>query len=83
MSDNRKEHFERSVEVSKEEKSNDSGIWELSGDILDTVSGGADFYQSGPGAPDFAQGFSCFAQHVGDFSQGTPPPVNQDFPQGN
>lgn len=56
------------------DKRSTAKVWELPDELLDVVSGGnQNFSQSGPGAPDFAQGFSCFAQGIGDFSQGTPP----------
>ena len=57
----------------KHQPSGSATVWEIPDEMLDNVSGGEDFYQSGTGAPDFAQNFACFAQNIGDFSQGRHP----------
>lgn len=67
MSVSRKQHFDA---LTKPLVANcKSGIWELPDSIVDTISGAADFSQGN----NFAQNFACFAQGIGNFSQGTPP----------
>jgi hypothetical protein len=61
-----------------------SGIWELPDHVLDAVSGANDFSQAAPGGGvNFAQNFSCFAQNIGNFSQGTPPKTPRLIDGGN
>jgi len=73
MSSVRKDQFDASTAISDEE-GRGNGIWELPDHVLDLVSGGNDFTQSTSGGGiSFAQNFSCFAQNIGNFSQGTPP----------
>jgi hypothetical protein len=75
MDKSRKDHFDAATASAPGVKASpQEGIWELPDQILDQVSGSNDFTQSQPGGGySFAQGFSCFAQNVGGFSQGTPP----------
>ena len=71
MAKARKTHFEA---MTAEPAALWSGIWEVPDHILDEIGGGLDWTQSQPGGGiTFAQNFSCFAQNIGNFSQGTPP----------
>lgn len=71
MSSLRKQHFDALTQQHAGEIK--SGIWELPDSLVDTISGAADFAQGN----NFAQNFSCFAQNIGNFSQGTPPVIYQ------
>lgn len=71
MSQSRKQHFDALMQPQGE--AGKSGIWELPDSIVDTISGAADFTQGN----NFAQNFSCFAQNIGNFSQGTPPTIEK------
>lgn len=75
MTKSHREDFEARIATTQhvDPESQKPGIWELPAHVLDTVSGAADFTQTDAGGVDFAQNFSCFAQNIGDFSQGTPP----------
>ena len=71
MGSSRKDHFEAATTAPA---ATGSGIWEVPDHILDEIGGGLDWTQSQPGGGHaFAQNFSCFAQNIGNFSQGTPP----------
>lgn len=71
MSNSRKAHFDR---IASESIAEAGGIWELPDHILDEIGGGLDWTQSQPGGGyAFAQNFSCFAQNIGNFSQGRNP----------
>lgn len=67
MVNSQKRHFDRLAEEVAVDTT--GGIWELPDEIIDEVAGGLDFYQGS----NFAQNYSCFAQNIGSFSQGTPP----------
>lgn len=79
MDNDRKRHF---AERTDGESVARAGIWALPDDLLEHVTGGLitdpkprNFTQRDPGGGiDFAQNYSCFAQNIGDFSEGTPPP---------
>lgn len=78
MSNDRKSHFDAQTVASG--TTGKPTIWDLPDDVLDQVSGGLsmfptrNFTQRDPGGGiDFAQNYSCFAQNIGDFSEGTPP----------
>ena len=79
MANSRKDHFAsatRGADGAGVPTSSDAaGIWELPDHVVDSVSGALDFYETVGGGIDFAQGFSCFAQRIGDFSQGDPNPI--------
>lgn len=82
MKDSRREHFDSKTAAGGPGGPAESGIWELPDHVLDVVSGANDFSETVNGGIDFAQGFSCFAQNITDFSQGTPPKVPREFEGG-